>query len=48
VVLAHYYLGRIEEEKGRREEARKEYEQFLNSWVAGTFSGPRSLMQKLE
>jgi eukaryotic-like serine/threonine-protein kinase len=40
VVLAHYYLGRIEQEKGKRNEARKEYEQFLSAWGQADFPRP--------
>ncbi|MEW6729831.1 MAG: protein kinase [Acidobacteriota bacterium] len=38
VVLGHYYLGRIEEKLGKREEARKHYQQFLAHWGNADFT----------
>lgn len=40
VVLANYYMGRISEAKGVREEARQYYEKFIASWAKADFQRP--------
>jgi serine/threonine protein kinase/tetratricopeptide (TPR) repeat protein len=40
VILAYYYLGRIAETQGKKDEARRRYQEFLAHWEKADFNRP--------